>query len=337
MKAATITDGRIEVVERPDPEARRRHGGRAGARRRAQPGRPAPARRQLPRPAWFAARHPGPRVRGCRGSDAVRRRPASRSAPACSASPAVDRRPSTSPYRPRSARPFPTASTSIAMGGAPEAFVTAHDALITKAHLQPGEWLLVHAVGSGVGTTALQLAHRDRRARDRHGPHREQARPLPGARARARDRAAGHRRRARRRRARVVDPRSDRRRRARDHRPRGRPLRRGRHRGRRAPKAASSSSAWSPGTAAPFPSRAVMGKRLTIIGTVLRARSAAGEGGRDRRASSATSYRCSPTAASHRSSRRCCRSIRPPRPTSWSRPTRRSARSSSTAASDRRQ
>jgi NADPH:quinone reductase-like Zn-dependent oxidoreductase len=47
----------------------------------------------------------------------------------------------------------------VTMGGAPEAFVTAHDALITKANLQAGEWLLIHAVGSGVGTTALQLAN----------------------------------------------------------------------------------------------------------------------------------------------------------------------------------
>jgi NADPH:quinone reductase-like Zn-dependent oxidoreductase len=44
------------------------------------------------------------------------------------------------------------------MGGAPEAFVTAHDALVTRAGLQSGEWVLVHAVGSGVGTAALQLA-----------------------------------------------------------------------------------------------------------------------------------------------------------------------------------
>ena len=46
----------------------------------------------------------------------------------------------------------------VAMGGVPEAFVTAHDALVTRARLRPGEWVLVHAVGSGVGTTALQLA-----------------------------------------------------------------------------------------------------------------------------------------------------------------------------------
>lgn len=46
----------------------------------------------------------------------------------------------------------------IAMGGAPEAFVTAHDALVSHAQVQDGEWVLVHAVGSGVGTAALQLA-----------------------------------------------------------------------------------------------------------------------------------------------------------------------------------
>lgn len=40
----------------------------------------------------------------------------------------------------------------------PEAFITAHDALITQMRLAAGETLLVHAVGSGVGTAALQLA-----------------------------------------------------------------------------------------------------------------------------------------------------------------------------------
>jgi NADPH:quinone reductase-like Zn-dependent oxidoreductase len=54
--------------------------------------------------------------------------------------------------------PVPDGLDLVAMGGAPEAFVTAHDALVTKAHLRSGEWVLVHAVGSGVGTTALQLA-----------------------------------------------------------------------------------------------------------------------------------------------------------------------------------
>jgi NADPH2:quinone reductase len=40
----------------------------------------------------------------------------------------------------------------------PEAFITAHDALFTLAGLATGERLLIHAVGSGVGTAALQLA-----------------------------------------------------------------------------------------------------------------------------------------------------------------------------------
>jgi NADPH:quinone reductase len=39
----------------------------------------------------------------------------------------------------------------------PEAFVTAHDAIVGQARLAGGETLLVHAVGSGVGTAAAQL------------------------------------------------------------------------------------------------------------------------------------------------------------------------------------
>ena len=39
----------------------------------------------------------------------------------------------------------------------PEAFVTAHDAIVTQAGITAGETLLVHAVGSGVGTAAAQL------------------------------------------------------------------------------------------------------------------------------------------------------------------------------------
>jgi NADPH:quinone reductase len=39
----------------------------------------------------------------------------------------------------------------------PEAFITAHDALVTLAALRPGETVLVHAVGSGVGLAAVQL------------------------------------------------------------------------------------------------------------------------------------------------------------------------------------
>jgi len=40
----------------------------------------------------------------------------------------------------------------------PEAFLTAHDALFTQASLKENQTLLIHAVASGVGLAALQLA-----------------------------------------------------------------------------------------------------------------------------------------------------------------------------------
>lgn len=47
--------------------------------------------------------------------------------------------------------PYPVAAA------VPEAFVTAHDAL-RRAGVETGSWVLVHAVGSGVGVATLQLA-----------------------------------------------------------------------------------------------------------------------------------------------------------------------------------
>jgi NADPH:quinone reductase-like Zn-dependent oxidoreductase len=41
----------------------------------------------------------------------------------------------------------------------PEVFITAHDALETQAGARPGERVLIHAVGGGVGTAAVQIAH----------------------------------------------------------------------------------------------------------------------------------------------------------------------------------
>ncbi len=43
-------------------------------------------------------------------------------------------------------------------GAIPEAYMTAWDALVGQAGLQAGETVLIHAVGSGVGTAALHLA-----------------------------------------------------------------------------------------------------------------------------------------------------------------------------------
>lgn len=41
----------------------------------------------------------------------------------------------------------------------PEVFLTAFDALENRGGLKPGESVLVHAAGSGVGTAAVQIAH----------------------------------------------------------------------------------------------------------------------------------------------------------------------------------
>src|SRR5262249_42713584 len=40
----------------------------------------------------------------------------------------------------------------------PEAFITAYDAMVTQGRLAARETVLVHAVGSGVGTAAVQIA-----------------------------------------------------------------------------------------------------------------------------------------------------------------------------------
>jgi NADPH:quinone reductase len=52
----------------------------------------------------------------------------------------------------------PDALDDVAAAAVPEAFITAFDALFTRARLAPGERVLIHAAGSGVGTAAVQLA-----------------------------------------------------------------------------------------------------------------------------------------------------------------------------------
>ena len=53
---------------------------------------------------------------------------------------------------------IPSALDWIAAAAIPEVFITAHDAMYTQAGLRAGETVLIHAVGSGVGLAALQLA-----------------------------------------------------------------------------------------------------------------------------------------------------------------------------------
>ena len=59
----------------------------------------------------------------------------------------------------REAIPVPTALSWEDAAAIPEVFLTAYDALFTRLALRTGETVLIHAVGSGVGTAALQIAH----------------------------------------------------------------------------------------------------------------------------------------------------------------------------------
>jgi NADPH:quinone reductase len=54
--------------------------------------------------------------------------------------------------------PVPSELDKLIAGGVPETFITAHDALVTQGDLRPGQRVLIHGVGSGVGTAAVQVA-----------------------------------------------------------------------------------------------------------------------------------------------------------------------------------
>jgi putative PIG3 family NAD(P)H quinone oxidoreductase len=58
----------------------------------------------------------------------------------------------------REALPIPANLTWEDAAAIPEVFLTAYDALFNRLHVRLGERVLVHAVGSGVGTATLQLA-----------------------------------------------------------------------------------------------------------------------------------------------------------------------------------
>jgi NADPH:quinone reductase-like Zn-dependent oxidoreductase len=57
----------------------------------------------------------------------------------------------------REAMPLPRALDFAQAAAVPEAFITAYDALFLQGGLKIGQWALVHAVGSGVGSAAVQL------------------------------------------------------------------------------------------------------------------------------------------------------------------------------------
>jgi len=54
--------------------------------------------------------------------------------------------------------PVPDGLTFEEAAAIPEAFLTAHEALVTAAELAPGERVLIHAGASGVGSAAIQLS-----------------------------------------------------------------------------------------------------------------------------------------------------------------------------------
>lgn len=54
--------------------------------------------------------------------------------------------------------PIPEGLSYEEAAAIPEVFLTAYDALVTRGRLAAGERVLIHAVGSGVGTAAAQIA-----------------------------------------------------------------------------------------------------------------------------------------------------------------------------------
>ena len=54
--------------------------------------------------------------------------------------------------------PVPEGMSWTDAAAVPEAFITAHDALVVQASVRTNEFVLIHAVGSGVGLAATQIA-----------------------------------------------------------------------------------------------------------------------------------------------------------------------------------
>jgi NADPH:quinone reductase-like Zn-dependent oxidoreductase len=56
--------------------------------------------------------------------------------------------------------PIPTGYTMVEAAAVPESFLTGWDALVTRGRLAATERVLIHCVGSGLGTAIVQLAKR---------------------------------------------------------------------------------------------------------------------------------------------------------------------------------
>jgi putative PIG3 family NAD(P)H quinone oxidoreductase len=156
MRAATISDGAVEVADHPDPEpakneilVRVRAAGLNGADIMQRAGRyPAPPGDPQDIPGLEMAGEVvalGPGVqRFSEGDRVMAVVGGGGQAELCV-------------VHERGAMPVPDALDWPAAGGFPEVFTTAHDALFTQAGLRSGERLLVHGGAGGVGTAAIQL------------------------------------------------------------------------------------------------------------------------------------------------------------------------------------
>ena len=55
--------------------------------------------------------------------------------------------------------PVPRGLDMVAAGAIPETFFTVWSNVFERGRLKPGEWILIHGGSSGIGMTAIQLAH----------------------------------------------------------------------------------------------------------------------------------------------------------------------------------
>jgi NADPH:quinone reductase len=156
MRAATIRDGELLVLEHPDPEpggsevlVRVRAAGLNGADMLQLRGR-------YPAPTGVPADIPGMELAGevaALGSGATRFSEGDRVMAIVGGGAQAE----LAVVHERVLMPVPDGLSWEEAGGLPEVFTTAHDALFTQAGLRPGEHLLVHGAAGGVGTAAVQL------------------------------------------------------------------------------------------------------------------------------------------------------------------------------------
>jgi putative PIG3 family NAD(P)H quinone oxidoreductase len=156
MRAATIRDGELKVLEHPDPVpgagqvlVRVRAAGINGADIHQRAGR-------YPAPPGSPPDIPGLELAGEvaeLGPGANRFKPGDRVMSIVGGGGQAER----AVVHERVLMPVPDNLNWPEAGGVPEVFTTAHDAIFTQARLESGERLLVHGGAGGVGTAAIQL------------------------------------------------------------------------------------------------------------------------------------------------------------------------------------